>query len=76
MGEALDVLLAYCFDELGLRRIEADVDPDNLASLRLLKSFGFQHEGLLRERYSVGGGIQDTAFLGLLSREFQRRAKS
>ena len=36
MAEALQALLAYCFDVLDLRRIEADVDPRNAASIQTL----------------------------------------
>jgi RimJ/RimL family protein N-acetyltransferase len=69
MGEALSVLLDHAFGPLGLRRLEADVDPRNHRSLALLERHGFRREGYLRERWRVGGGVQDTALLGLLARE-------
>jgi RimJ/RimL family protein N-acetyltransferase len=71
MGEALAALIDHSFGVLRLRRLEADVDPDNASSLRILGRLGFQREGLLRERWSVGGGIQDSVFLGLLAREWR-----
>jgi len=71
MSEALAALFGFAFGTLKLRRLEADVDPNNENSLRILARLGFRQEGLLRERWSVGGGIQDTAFLGLLAREWQ-----
>ena len=64
--EAIRVVLAYAFDVLGFRRIEADVDPRNDASLRVLEGVGFIREGFLRERYNVDGEIQDSVYLGLL----------
>ena len=69
-SEAVARALTYAFDELGMQRIEADVDPRNLASQRMLKRLGFQHEGLMRERWRVAGEIQDGLMLGLLRREF------
>lgn len=72
MLEALRTFLGWCFDELDLRRIEADVDPGNAGSLRLLERLGFQREGYLRERWNTGGTIQDSVFLGLLARELDR----
>jgi len=72
MLEALRTLLAWCFDDLGLRRIEADVDPGNQGSLRLLERLGFRREGLLRERWETAGQIQDSVLLGLLARELDR----
>ena len=73
MSEALGTLFDYAFGTLALRRLEADVDPRNAASLGLIRSLGFRQEGLLRERWNVAGEIQDTAFLGLLAREWQGR---
>lgn len=71
MGEALAALLNFAFGELGLRRLEADVDPRNTASVRTLERLGFQREGYLRERWFVGGEVQDAIFYGLLRREWQ-----
>lgn len=71
MREALAALIGFAFGTLKLRRLEADVDPRNESSLRTLGKLGFRHEGLLRERWNVGGEIQDTAFLGLLAREWR-----
>jgi ribosomal-protein-alanine N-acetyltransferase len=73
MGEALGVLLRYAFGELGLRRLEADVDPRNAASIRSLERLGFQREGYMRERWFVGGEAQDSLFYGLLRREWEAR---
>lgn len=74
IGEALRTLLDFAFGELGLYRLEADVDPRNEASIRTLERLGFQKEGLLRERWRVDGGVQDSLFLGLLRREWAGRA--
>lgn len=73
VNEALTALLDWSFGELGLRRIEADVDPRNAASIRTLERLGFQREGYLRERWNVGGEVQDALFYGLLGREWRQR---
>lgn len=73
MSEALAALIDYAFATLKLRRLEADVDPGNAGSVRLLERMGFTREGLLRERWDVGGQIGDTAFFGLLAREWRGR---
>lgn len=70
MSEAVPLLLDHAFGELRLHRVEADVDPRNAASLRLLERLGFVREGLLRERYLVADEAQDAVFLGLLAREW------
>ena len=73
MHEALQALLAYAFETLDLRRLEADVDPRNEASIKSLERLGFQREGFLRERWEVGGEIQDALFYGLLRPEWKRK---
>ena len=72
MHEALQGLLAYCFEKLNFRRLEADVDPRNTASIQTLERLGFQREGNLRERWEVDGEIQDALFYGLLRREWKK----
>ncbi len=70
MSEATHALLRFAFEELNLHRIEADVDPRNDASIRLLERQSFQREGYLRERWLVGDEINDTVFYGLLRHEW------
>lgn len=68
--EALTVLLEHAFEALGLRRIEADVDPRNLPSLRTLEALGFRREGYLRQRWLVAGELQDSLLMGLLASDW------
>ena len=72
MQEALHALIEYAFNELNLHRIEADVDPRNAGSIKTVERLGFQREGYLRERWQVGGEIQDALFFGLLRPEWDR----
>ncbi len=71
MARATRTLLGFSFRFLALHRIEADVDPRNTASIRLLEKLGFAREGLLRERYREQDGYQDALIYGLLAREWQ-----
>ena len=41
MKEALKAVLAYAFDSMKLHSIEANINPDNIASAALLESCGF-----------------------------------
>jgi RimJ/RimL family protein N-acetyltransferase len=66
MSEVLPALLRFGFAEMGLHRIEADVDPRNTRSIRALERLGFAREGYQRERYSVNGEWQDSVLFGLL----------
>jgi ribosomal-protein-alanine N-acetyltransferase len=71
-SDALETLIGFAFGPLGLHRLEADVDPANIRSLRLLERQGFRREGHLRERWLHQGAFQDAIFLGLLEREWTR----
>jgi RimJ/RimL family protein N-acetyltransferase len=70
--EAVRAVLAFLLDGLGLERIEADVDPRNAPSCRLLERLGFVQEGLLRQRWRVAGEVSDSAVFGLLKADFVR----
>lgn len=65
-AEAVTGVVDHAFCELGLNRLEADIDPRNAASARLLERLGFRREGVLRERWIVAGEVSDSALYGLL----------
>ncbi|MDQ3205057.1 MAG: GNAT family N-acetyltransferase [Pseudomonadota bacterium] len=71
--EAVELVLGHAFDGLGLRRVEADIDPRNLGSCRLVERLGFVREGLLRERWQVAGELCDSAIYGLLASDWRAR---
>jgi 8-oxo-dGTP pyrophosphatase MutT (NUDIX family) len=64
---AVRLLIAYCFDDLGLGRVEAHVDPENVASLRLASRVGLRREGMARGRLTRGGEHRDEILLGRLA---------
>ncbi|CAG4969949.1 GNAT family N-acetyltransferase [Novilysobacter luteus] len=71
--EAVHAVLGHAFDGLGLRRVEADIDPRNAASCRLAERMGFIREGLLRERWCVAGEVTDSAIYGVLAGDWRAR---
>ncbi len=74
MYEALTELIRYAFDELKLHRLEADIDPRNSASERILLRLGFVKEGHLRARWIVDDETSDSALYGLLQSDRSDRA--
>src|SRR5512133_1787481 len=66
MLEAMRAFVAFAFEEVGLRRLEAEINPRNTASAGLLERLGFVQEGLLRERWQTKGELSDSALYGLL----------
>jgi [ribosomal protein S5]-alanine N-acetyltransferase len=71
MKEALCRVLDHAFSDLDFHRIEADVDPRNTASLKTLERLGFLREGYLRQRWHVGGEVQDAIYFGLLRPDWE-----
>lgn len=49
MHECLLSILHFAFDELGLHRLHAEVEPANIASAKLLQKLDFMHEGRRRQ---------------------------
>lgn len=65
--EAASALIDYAFTTLHLRRIEAEIDPDNISSGKALERLGFEKEGLLKQRWEISGVVSDSAIYGLLA---------
>jgi len=65
-SEALQRIIDHCFDDLGFARLEADVDPENAGSLKLLERHGFEREGYFRKRWLIRGKWYDSVMFGLI----------
>jgi RimJ/RimL family protein N-acetyltransferase len=64
-ARALAIVINDAFDRLGARRIFADIDPDNAASIRTFEKLGFQREGVLRATWETHIGVRDSVIMGL-----------
>lgn len=71
MKEALATVLAWGFEGMDLNRVEAQVHPDNRASLALLRRLGFVEEGRLREVGYWAGSHHDLMLHSLLKRDWR-----
>ena len=59
MSVAVEMLVKYAFEELGLHRIEANVMPRNKASLRVLEKNQFINEGISKYYMNINGVWED-----------------
>lgn len=66
MREAVEAACRHAFEVMNLRRIEAEVNPANEPSWRLLEALSFFHEGTLRQRWTGKGVTYDARIYGLL----------
>ena len=69
--EAARALMDYGFTSLGLHRIHADTNTDNLASRRIMERLGMRREGLLRGAVYEDGKWVDRTVYGLLADEWR-----
>lgn len=59
MSEAVQECVRIAFEELGLHRIEANIMPRNLPSLRVAEKCGFVREGISRKYLKINGVWED-----------------
>ncbi|WP_339294181.1 GNAT family protein [Paenibacillus sp. FSL W7-1279] len=59
MTEALRAVVDYCFDTMGLHRLEANIMPRNIASLNVVRRLGFYEEGLAVKYLNINGVWED-----------------
>lgn len=78
MTEVAEAMLDFGFSQMGLHSIEAQLDPDNTASRRLLEKLGFVQEAHFRENYydPVREAFTDTAVYSLLKSGWLERRQA
>jgi RimJ/RimL family protein N-acetyltransferase len=72
--EAMVLMMATVFDELGYRRYEWQCDALNARSRRAALRLGFTYEGTFRQATVVKGNSRDTVWLSIIDTEWPRLA--
>lgn len=75
MSEAVQTVVRYAFENLGLNRLYAYHMLRNPASGRVLEKNGFKQEGLLRQRVRKWGRFEDVLLWAILRQEWQDAGK-
>lgn len=75
MTEALGLALAYAFRSLGLHRLEANIQPNNRASIGLVRHLGFTREGYSRRYLKIGGRWRDHERWAILVEDWRARRR-
>lgn len=72
MTEAMNAVIDFGFERMGLNRIEVFIMPRNKRSIRMIKRLGFRKEGLLRQRYfDEFGEFTDDALFSMLRSDWE-----
>lgn len=68
--EVLEALVRYCFDDLCMNRIGAEIYAHNERSIRLFEHYGFKREGSMRQNVLKNDRFEDEHIYGLLREEW------
>ena len=71
MHEGLRLVLDYAFRQLGLHRLEANVQPGNVASIALVETLGFHREGYSPRYLKLGGRWRDHQRWAILAEDWR-----
>ncbi len=71
MTEVLTRVIRFCFEELGLNRVEADHFAENPASGRVMEKSGMKREGYARQKYCKDGVFHDAVLYAVLKEDLQ-----
>ena len=74
-SEAVAEIIDFAFKTLELHRIEAQVMPRNAKSLRIMKKFNFENEGLSKQCLEINGKWEDHYRFALLNHKISRWQK-
>lgn len=72
-GEGLSLFCDHAFTTLRLHRLEANIQPDNLRSLRLVERLGFRREGYSPRYIQIAGRWRDHERWALLAESWWAR---
>ena len=72
MTEALSALIDFLFDQVGFNRIEAEHDPNNPASGRVMEKAGMTYEGTSRQEGWSNQGIIDVSRWAILRCDYEQ----
>lgn len=74
-SSAVSLMIKYCFDELNLNCITANILSYNIASQKTFEKCGFTKDGVLRKRIYKGGEYHDLCAYSLLKDEYNGNRK-
>jgi ribosomal-protein-alanine N-acetyltransferase len=70
ISEAISTVLNFGFNTLQFHSVEAQIDPDNIASERVLNKFKFTKEAYFKENFYFNEQFLDTAVYSLLKTDY------
>jgi [ribosomal protein S5]-alanine N-acetyltransferase len=75
MSEGLELVLARAFTDLRLHRLEANIQPGNVASIALVENAGFVREGFSERYLKIGGRWRDHEHWAIRAEQWRERSR-
>ncbi|MCA9295334.1 MAG: GNAT family N-acetyltransferase [Phycisphaerales bacterium] len=73
MTEGLGLVVSYAFRTMKLHRLEANIQPENAASLALVRRLGFRHEGFSHRYLKINNRWRDQKRYAVLREDWVGR---
>ncbi|BCG59452.1 hypothetical protein PUR_28770 [Paenibacillus sp. URB8-2] len=71
MTEVIQKIIEFGFNNLGLNRIEAFVEPENVGSRKVLEKIGLSEEGTLKEHFYWRNRFVETVIYAILKKDYK-----
>ena len=68
ISEALNKISSFALHELGFHSLEANINPENIASAAVLEKAGYLREAYFKENFFFGGKFLDSAVYSLVKK--------
>lgn len=66
-NQALNLLISYCFNQLQIHNLYANIGTENEKSLHLFATFGFEKVGIRKEWNYIGNQYEDEVIFQLIN---------
>jgi len=71
--DAVETIVRFSIETLGLHRVTAAIGPENIASITIVRKLGFQYEGTLRDHVFTNGAWRNSLLYSIIDHEWQAR---
>ena len=71
MRQGLAQVVQYAFETMGLHRLEANIQPGNIASIALVRGLGFNKEGYSKRYLKISGEWTDHERWAILAEDWR-----
>ena len=73
VSEALNILIKFFFEKVGVNRIESRHDPNNPNSGKVMVKCGMKYEGHMKQADKNNQGIVDTLYYGIIAEDYFKK---